>query len=144
MTEPDNFTPTEEVIEAPKPPLYSKRSIRLFSIFFSTFAGGILLRQNLKDVGNHNGAQRVILFSILYTVVAGAVANAFAGRAVTAVGFLLNIIGSFILNEYFFEKAVPDADSYPKKTFWKPLIIWLLISAVFITLIIVGGGLPKQ
>lgn len=135
----------EQLPEMPviKPKLYSKRAIRLFSIFFSTLAGGILLRQNLKDVGNDRAASTVLTFSILFTIGISVLANYIPGKAATPIGFLLNVIGSFILNEYFFEKLIPESDSYEKKPVWKPLIIWLAICTVVIFIILSGGALNK-
>ncbi len=144
MTEPENnITPFEEVPVAPpadKPKLYSKRAIRVFSILFSTLAGGFLLRQNLKDIGNDKVAHNVITFSIIYTL-GTIIVNYYFSKEAGAIALLLNIIGSFILNEYFFHDFIGDSNNYGKKPIWKPLIICLLITSVVILIVIYTGAL---
>jgi hypothetical protein len=145
MTEPENNT--IELSDAPqpeKPKLYSKRVIRLFSILFSTLAGGILLRQNLKDVGNVKAGNYALIFSIGYTIGIILLINYFLLKEATVASFFLNVIGSAVLNEYFYHKFIKEPDSYEKKSFWKPLIIWLIIVTVLIFLAVYGGSLNKQ
>jgi mRNA-degrading endonuclease RelE of RelBE toxin-antitoxin system len=148
MTEPENnITPFEEVPGAPppdKPKLYSKRVIRVFSILFSTLAGGILLRQNLKDVGNERQGNYALIFSILFTMLIIVVVNHFFLKQAGIAAIFCNVIGSAVLNEYFYQKYIPDMDSYEKKPFWKPLIIWMVIVIAFVFILIAGGGLDKQ
>lgn len=51
-------------------PLYSTKAIRGFSVFFSAVAGGVLLAQNLKDLGRPAAALTALWGSIGYTVLA--------------------------------------------------------------------------
>ena len=116
--------------EAPK--LYSARAIRLFSVVFTTVFGGVLLYQNLKDLGNRAAAGRVLMLSIGYTLLEMAILWNIPVQRTSSLTIGLNLIGGYALANYFLPKYIPDAENYPTKTVWKPLIISILITLPFL------------
>ena len=116
-----------------KPAIYSKRVIYVFSVLFSSIFGGVLLMQNLKDIGKRKEANIVLLVSVLLAVATIVIANVIKGRAVALV---CNIGSAALLTEYFYKKYFPDDTDYDKKKIWKPLIIGIAISLFFILFII--------
>lgn len=123
----DNIVLNEE----PLPKIYSKNAIWGFSIFFTTIFGGVLLMQNLRDIGNKKEANHVLIFSILFTILVMAVVNSLPSPN-SAITLLCNGIGALILNEYFFKRNFPTSNKYEYKKIWKPLIISIIISIPFV------------
>ena len=130
----------EEIIEGEHVEIYSKMAIRGFSIFFSPLFGGVLLFRNLKVAGYNSGARRVMVFSILYTLASIIIVSNFINSS--AVSLVINIVGAFILSDYFFPKYFPDNDYYPKPI-WSALGISLLILLVLFLLLYYTGNLPQ-
>ena len=52
-----------------------------------------------------------------------------------SVALLCNIASAAILSEYFYKKYFPDEADYEKKKIWKPLIIGVIITVVFVWLV---------
>jgi hypothetical protein len=135
------FDPTPALL-APAPAetlllrLYSKRAIWGFSIAFTTIFGGVLLYHNLRDTGRRREAGQVLLFSVVYTVLAIWALNLLPHRS-TALTYLVNAAGGGFLTEYFFRKYMP-AQFTPKKI-WKALLISLLILMPFLAALLYGG-----
>ncbi len=117
-------------VEAPK--LYSARAVRLFSVLFTVVFGGVLLYQNLKELGNKAAARRVLLFSIGYTVLAMVLLWNIPVQHTSSLTLGINLIGGGVLSGYFFPKYIPDAANYPTKKVWKPLLISVLIALPFV------------
>ena len=113
-----------------KPPIYSKKAIWGFSFFFTPVFGGILLVQNLKDIGKKKEANIVLLISILITVLIISIIAVFDVKG-SSMTFLCNIAGGAIISEYFYKKYFPDEIDYEKKKIWKPLIIGIIICVAF-------------
>ena len=120
--------------------IYSKWAILGFSIFFSPLFGGILLMINLRSVGFKRQGTSVLVFSLVYQVVAAAVigsvmklpANANSMVLLQNPQFLIyslvaQIIGGGILAEYFYKKYFP-ADHYKHRSVWRPLAVILIIT----------------
>jgi hypothetical protein len=110
--------------------IYSKRAILGFSIFFSPIFGGILLVSNLKKAGYKAGANVVLAFSIMYTLLSFIIVT-FVSPGTRMLNIFINVVGGLILSEYFFKNYFPDDDYYPK-SIKKPLIISLLITIPFV------------
>lgn len=121
--------------------IYSKNAIRGFSIFFSTIFGGVLLFQNLREVGHKKAANAVLFFSIFYTLIGVAAADSIP-HAGNGVPIVFNVIGGFILSDYFFPKYFPDNDYYPKPI-WRALGFSLLICLTLIMILYYTGNLPQ-
>jgi hypothetical protein len=126
---------SEIVQTSDNPKIYSKKAIRGFSFAFTTIFGGVLLRQNLRDVGKKKEGNTVLIFSILFTVLSILIVN-IPDKPITSLSFLCNIVGASVLGEYFFKKYFPDPDNYPKKKIWKPLLISIAIIIPFVLAII--------
>ncbi|MEP6466986.1 MAG: hypothetical protein ABJB05_11810 [Parafilimonas sp.] len=125
----------DEAILERTPKIYSKMAIRGFSIFFSSIFGGVLLMQNLRDIGKKKEANIILLLSVLFTAASIFVVN-IPAKPNTSLTYLCNIIGGFILSEYFYKKYFPNDSIYEKKKIWKPLIISILITIPLIVAII--------
>lgn len=121
--------PADQLEGMIKPAIYSKRVIYVFSVFFSSIFGGVLLMQNLKDIGKRKEANIVLLVSVLLAVATVVIANFIKGRSVA---LICNTGSAALLTEYFYRKYFPDDADYDKKKIWKPLIIGLAITIFFI------------
>jgi hypothetical protein len=119
------------------PKIYSKQAIRVFSILFTTIFGGVLLMQNLKDIGKKKEANMILIFSIVYTAISIYVVN-IPEKPNSSLTFLCNIIGSAILSDYFFQKYFRSGENFVKKKIWKPLIISILITIPFVLALVYG------
>lgn len=117
----DAFEKTEN------PKIYSKIAIWGFSVFFSAIFGGILLMQNLRDVGRKKEANQIFIYSIIYIIITIVIINAF-DKQNTSMNLLFNMAGGAILSEYYFKNYFPNDEELEKKKIWKPLIISILIT----------------
>ncbi len=126
-----------------KPPIYSKWAILGFCMFFSPIFGGVLLRQNLVDIGKKGEAIFVLPISVIMAIFAAIIASMpFGGFGVTAV---VNFIQGALLVEVYFRKHFQDEEEYPKKRISKPFAISMLIVLVLtILFILTGGALPNK
>ena len=111
--------------------LYSKQAIRGFSVFFTTIFGGVLLMQNLKQVGKKKEAYISILFSIAYTIISILIVN-IPEKPITSITIFINMIGGYLLIYLFEEKHIPNKSEYKNKKILKPFIISILIMIPFI------------
>ena len=125
-----------------KQKIYSKKAIWGFSVIFTSIFGGVLLFQNLKDIGKKKEANLILLYSILYTIVTIYLVN-IPDKPKSGISFMCNMVGGYILSEYFFNKYFLNPDDYDKKKIWKPLIISILIIIPFIFVLIYSGTLDK-
>ena len=89
--------------------------------------------QNLKDIGKRKEANTILILSIIFTLLSIGIIN-IPERPETYLTFACNIIGGFILAEYYYKKYFPKPDDYGKKKIWKPLIISIIISIPFLIL----------
>ena len=120
-----------------KPPIYSKQAIWGFSFFFTPIFGGVLLMQNLKDIGKNKEGNVVFIISILLTAIMALVIDAIKIN-VTFINVICNLAAISVLTEYFYKKHFSDAALYVKKKIWKPLIIGIILAILFIALIVVA------
>lgn len=123
---------------APNPtPLYSKRAIRGFSMLFSAIAGGAMMAQNLRDVGQASAARMALWGSVGYTVLLLWLTSYLPDRlgGGTALPIIIGYAGALGLESYF-SRFAPNRDDYPAKSIRKPLLICLAITIPFIILII--------
>ena len=121
----------DEAIPKSNPKIYSGTAIRAFSVIFTSIFGGVLLMQNLKDIGKKKEANYVLLGSMLYTAASIIITN-IPAKPITALTLICNITGGYILSEYYYKKYFPNYNLYEKKKIWKPLIISILITIPFI------------
>jgi hypothetical protein len=120
---------TQEIINNPK--IYSSKVIWGFSVIFSTIFGGVLLMQNLKDIGKKKEANLVLVACILYTIATVIVVN-IPEHPKASFAYLINMAGGAILVNLVYKKYFPNDSEYEKKKIWKPLIISSIIVIPFI------------
>lgn len=119
--------------EFEQPTLYSKQAIQGFTIFFSTIFGAILLMHNLKVMNKPKERTQVLFFGILYMVLSLVLLEILP--KIFFISIIFNLIGYFILVEYFWNKHLGKDLQYEKKSINKPLIISLLITGIFVLLV---------
>ena len=117
-----------------QPPLYSKTAVRLFSFFFSSIFGGVLLMQNLKDLKKPNEA-RTAIFAAIGITLAAIVLPSLLPASGNSLSIPINLAGAYILSDVIYKKYIPDGENYPTKSIRKPLIIGL---AIFVPLTILA------
>ena len=117
------------------PKFYSKKAILGFSIFFSPIFGGILLMQNLKEIGMKKEAKTVLNTSIILTVLPFLLAWLME-KEVSTYTFLVNLIGGLVLSEFYFGLYIPKEQIFESKKIWKPLLISLMITIPLLALAI--------
>ncbi|MCS3528851.1 hypothetical protein [Chryseobacterium sp. JUb7] len=125
------------------PKIYSQKTILGFSIVFSTLFGGVLLYQNLIDAKKKKEAYIILGISILLTIITIVVVN-IPEEPKSSLAYLCGLGGGSLLSYYFVPKYFPDEEKYPKKQIWKPLIISVIIAAIFVALIIYAGSFEKR
>ncbi|MCG2612614.1 hypothetical protein LZZ90_13980 [Flavobacterium sp. SM15] len=118
-----------EIFEKQK--IYSERSVWGFSLFFTTLFGGILLMQNLKDIGKKKEANNILVMSILYSIISIIIVN-IPDNTNPSLAISLNVFGGMLLSKYYFPKYFPKTENYEKKPIWKPLIISLIVAVPFV------------
>jgi hypothetical protein len=127
-TSPLSENSTETQVLSSK--IYSKGAIMGFSIIFSSIFGGVLLMQNLKDLGKKKEANIILGISIGYTIFSAILINLIESISSKAVFF--NILGGVALSQFFFSKYIPNENQFKKKSILKPLIISIIIVVPFI------------
>ncbi|HPW87898.1 MAG TPA: hypothetical protein PKZ31_02200 [Kaistella chaponensis] len=117
------------------PKIYSSKAILGFSIFLSTLFGGVLLYQNLKDLGKKKEANIILAFSVVFTILSIIAVNV-PETPKSSFAYLCGLIGGCILSYFFVPKYIPEERIYPLKSIWKPLIIGLIIVVLGVFLMV--------
>ncbi|WP_435138746.1 hypothetical protein [Formosa sp. A9] len=133
-SKPFSTTQTDQL-----PVLHSKRLILMFSLFFSTIFGGALLMYNFKQTGHSKARSLVLLFCILYAFVPVALMSIF--NIGTNISIVINVLGGFILTEYFWNSYLGKTFKYHKKDWVKPTLIALAIALPLALFVLYSGGL---
>ncbi|MFW5644769.1 MAG: hypothetical protein ACOCZL_02545 [Bacteroidota bacterium] len=120
------------------PRLFSLYAIRFFAIIFSTFFGGILLSINLNRLGKKNEIFYVIAFSFLYSIVVYQVITYFPENMTTAT-LILNLIGSLILEEFFWKRYIGKHFKFRRQPIGGVLLIGFGISLLLGYLLLSGA-----
>ena len=137
----ESFSLNDKTKEQPLPELHSKRLIMMFSLFFSTIFGGALLMYNLKKTGHSKARTQVLIFCIFYAFIPFMLITSF--HLDNNISIFANIIGGFILTEYFWNKFIGKTFEYKKRDWVKPTLISLAITIPLAILVLYfGGGLP--
>lgn len=125
----DSVIFTEEHI----PPIYSKKAIMGFSVFFSPVFGGFLLMKNLRSIGRVKAGYLVLLLSIALTAITIYVVS-LPEKPTSGLSFICNGAGGALLAEVLHKRNFPFEASYKKKPIWIPLIFGLAICLIFFLL----------
>jgi hypothetical protein len=139
QTQPHTNVQEEEVAEDEDfeeeelPVLYSDRVIFTFSLLFSVVFGGILFARNLKEVDRRDGIAPVVIFSVIYSLFSIYVLDIAKTGMVGTI--TLAIIGSTIINTFFWDRYIGRRTPYYRKSYRKPLLIAL---AIFVPLAILA------
>lgn len=125
------------------PPLYSARAIRTFSMLFSAVAGGTLMAQNLKVLGQPGAARKALWGSIAYTAAMSWLLRVLplgsrSGVFLVAMGY----IGAMMLEKYA-KPFIPEHKQFPDKSIIKPLLICLAIVIPIIAFVIYATIHPE-
>jgi hypothetical protein len=100
-------------------------------MLFSALAGGILTFYSLRSVGQPTAGRRALLASAGYVAVLLVLLNLLPmSRGGAGLSVALGYAGGYVLNEYFLKKSLPDEANYPRKSWVKPLLIWIIVLAV--------------
>lgn len=91
--------------------------------------------QNIREIGKKKEANLILLLSIVFTVVSICIVN-IPAKPISSLTYLGNIIGGYILSDYFYKKHIPSDKFYEIKKIWKPLIISILTIIPFVFAII--------
>ncbi len=118
-----------------RPRIYSKQAIIGFSVFFSTLFGGVLLFLNLREAKKSRESYIVLAVSVLVTIVTIVIGNLQENPRSTY-AYFCGFVGGCLLAFYFFPKYFPDETQYDKKPIWKPLIIGIVLTAIFVAVLI--------
>ena len=118
------------------PPLYSQRSVRLFSLLFTAVAGGALTAHNLRAVGRPDAARKALWGSVAGVVVM-MVLLAFlpdsSNNGAYSVG--IGLASGYGLNGYA-DRFIATPRDFPAKSIWRPLLVCLLLFVPIIALLI--------
>ncbi len=118
------------------PPLYSQRSVRLFSLLFTAIAGGVFTAHNLRAVGQPDAARKALWGSVA-SVVAMIVLLALLPYSPNTGAYTVGVglAAGYGLNGYA-DRFIPTPRDYPTKSIWRALIICLLIFVPLLALLI--------
>jgi len=128
--EKNNFL-TED-LNAPR--LHSKRVVTLFSAIFSIIFGAVLMMYNFNQLGKIKARNLVFTFGIIYTIGTILLINllSFPGNFV----IIINLIGAYIMTEYFWNEHLGKEIKYRKRSWVKPAIISTIITIPFVLALI--------
>ncbi len=129
------------VIQSSIPNLYSIRSIQIFSVLFSVFAGGILMAINFNRTTQKTEAYKVLGFSLLYSVMAMLI-FALLGTQSPILSVVLNLIGAFLIDELFWKRVFGKEYKFNKQQIWTALLVGLIVVSPLLYYMIKSGTLP--
>lgn len=117
---------------------YSRQTIRVFAILFSTFFGSVMMAINIGKTRNTTGVVSVVVFGLFFTTAQIIILNAI--KTGSSLGIIFSIAGASCLDYFFWGKYIGNAALYRRRTYWVPAIIGIVITGLVITAIIVGGN----
>ena len=120
------------------PRLYSRFSIRFFTILFSTLFGGILLAINFYRLGKKREIIPLTGFAILYTYLSYYLMMQ-VELDMTTLALVFNLIGSLVLEELFWKRYIGKKVKFRRQSLWQALLVAVLL--VVFVLSGLGGGM---
>lgn len=119
------------------PEYYSERAIYMFSVIFTMIFGAVLSAINFSKKEDKKGVMEVIGFGVGYTSLGVWILSQIPRNSGLTLAF--NIGGALILQQ-FWKKHIGKDTKYRAKPIWKPLIISIVITVLFIIAIIYSGA----
>lgn len=140
MIEEQHWQEQQHEDESPKPRLYSKMAVFLFSFFFATLFGGVLMALNFNESKHQNARWHVIIFTAIFTGASFYVLNQMPPTPIATI--LINAVGGFILSFVFWNHYYGESIQYEKRSIMMPVVIALAITLLMLVLITQMGGMP--
>lgn len=139
----EEIQPAEEKIA-----IYSKWAILGFSVFFSTFAGSVLMMLNLRRIGNKTAGYFVLGFGVAFLVVQAIIMERLVGPAMTIAKMqklqqnnqlfyyitALNVLGGAILAEILFRRYF-KSNSYTTRSAFPAFLVIIGITFLLLYLL---------
>ena len=122
-----------------KPKLFSKPAILVFSILLSTFFGGLLFAQNLKEAAKKKDIFGVVIFSIIWQVALTKFLGKFIPNSLVVLG-ITNALGGLILIFPFWNYFLKEIVDYKRNKIWGPLILFVIIVGGFTAFLLLRKG----
>ena len=123
----------KQVEDEGAPAFFTKRAIYGFSVFFTLIFGSIMLAINVSKTKNRSGIIWIILYGLGFTVIISMLAQYF--HLNSGFGIMLNILGTYPMNNFFWNKYIGNDRLYRVKPVWIPLIIGIALSALVLYII---------
>lgn len=123
------------------PNLYSIRSIQVFSVLFSVFAGGILMAINFNRTANKVEVYKVIGFSLSYSILATLFFTVIGAQS-PLFSIAFNLLGAFLIDELFWKRVLGREFKFNKQQVWTALIVGLIIISPLVYYLYINGALP--
>lgn len=120
------------------PRLYSRYSIRFFTILFSTLFGGILLSINLNRLGRKREIFYVIGFSLVYSYLVYYLTT-LKPESATTITLMMNLLGSLVLEEVFWKNYIGKNFKFRRQPIAGALLVGFGISMFLIYAMFSGG-----
>lgn len=123
--------------------IFSKWAIIGFCVFFSPFFGGMLLRSNLRTIGQKATGNLMIPVTLMMSALTALTLTTPIGGA--GVTFTLNLIQGAMLTEFVFRKYFPDADQRPVRPAGRAFMVALLVVMLLMLLLtLLGQQVPVK
>jgi len=113
--------------------IYSKLSILLFSTFGSIFFGSILYTMNLKETKNERFIFPTIIFSLIYSFLAGRL-PLFLNIPIYYSFIPLHFIGGLAIVGPFWKYQIGVLENFQKRKIWGPLVVLVVPLALIVFL----------
>ncbi|MCF8304716.1 MAG: hypothetical protein K9I94_15680 [Bacteroidales bacterium] len=123
-----------------KPRLFSQMAVFLFSFFFATLFGGVLMAINFNETGHRNAKWHVIIFTVVFTGASFYLLNKMPPSPVATI--LINAVGGFILSFVFWNHYYSENLQYEKRPILLPLVIALAVTLIMFMIVTQLGGMP--
>lgn len=114
MNEPRNIRENEDILsDIVKTQLYSRRAIWWFSFLITPVFGGVMLMQNLKDIGKKKEGNIVFFITLVCTIVFTIIMTMYDSDN-NYLTIIFNVVGAGFISTWF-NRNIPDASLYPKR-----------------------------
>jgi len=132
------------VTDQDAPEFYSEKAVYLFSVIFSIIFGSILMAINLRKTETKKGVFEVLGFGVLFFIIQVYILSMIPRNTIFTLMF--SMVGALVLNYFFWRKYIGQDTKYRAKPIWIPLIIGIVLLAVYIFLMITlaNMGIPIE